>query len=190
MCYCFGITTNTHVVALKPEVNERDLSVVDRRSCTCPQVESAPSSDVAQRRQRQEGSGSFVVVVKQEEAARPRAVTMSGLSEPDAWRPESGRKRRHRLTLHPARLLAKRKEGRSWREAQVTAGECELTKPFRKVAPLTRRRPLRAAGRSEPGPGNEASDTRPGISQRDGSSRPPPPSLPGASAAGMMLRSG
>lgn len=81
---------------------------------------------------------------------------------------------RHRLTL---RLVRKRKEGRSWREARVTAGECEPTQPFRKVAPLTRRRPPRPAGRSAQGPGNGACDTRPAISQRDGSSGATPPTL-------------
>lgn len=40
---------------------------------------------------------------------------------------------RHRLTLRRgSRLVRKRKEGRSRREARVTAGECELTKPFPK----------------------------------------------------------
>lgn len=83
----------------------------------------------------------------------------------------------HRLTLHCRRPVCKRKEGRSWREARVTAGERELTKPFQKVAQLTLRRPLRPAGRCKQGPGNGARDTRPAISQRDSSSRSSPSSL-------------
>lgn len=77
MCCRFGITTNRHVVRLKSEVNERDPSPVD--SCMRPQVKSPALQHDTQTRQQQEGRSSFIMLVKSEEAARPRVATMSGL---------------------------------------------------------------------------------------------------------------
>lgn len=69
----------------------------------------------------------------------PLVVRISGTfhHRTDAWRPrpDGGDLGGCGGTVSPSvagRLVRKRKEGRSRREARVTAGECELTKPFPK----------------------------------------------------------
>lgn len=169
MCCRFGMTTSRHRIWMTSEVKGRDpwrwTDPAARVRRWNPHRRKTPNKDSDSRKEVAHLS------------SWPRVVTKSGtFSKPDAWQ-------RQLLALPLARLLQRRKEGRSRREARVTAGECELTKLFQKVAPLTLCRPLHPAGRTEQVLGIRLVTLGQAISQRENSSHSLPPPLSATAAA-------